>query len=150
MLFLFNKYILHSIHLCDFHLFCCIQAGSRLRIPNVERSDEGRYVCTDDNGRIQYVKLVIAGKHKINVSFAVLTGEDKMSRLNQHFDLLFQLTIILLVVLWFRILIYMCEQKSITIKHEFEIRILIWIVSELLLILILFIHWCWYIWFLLH
>ena len=77
--------ILHSIHLCDFHLFCCIQAGSRLRIPNVERSDEGRYVCTDDNGRIQYVKLVIAGKHKINVSFAVLTGKDQMSRFKPTF-----------------------------------------------------------------
>ena len=93
-------------------MLCCIQAGSVLRIPNVERSDEGRYVCTDDNGRIQYVKLVIAGKHKINISTAVLTGKDKMSRLNQHFDILFQLTIILKLFLWSRIFIYMREEKS--------------------------------------
>ena len=37
-----------------------------LRIPNVDRADEGRYVCTDDNGRMQYVKLVIAGKPIVN------------------------------------------------------------------------------------
>ena len=39
-----------------------IQAGSVLRIPNVERADTGRYICTDENGRMQYVKLTIEGK----------------------------------------------------------------------------------------
>ena len=39
-----------------------IQAGSVLRIPNVERGDTGRYICTDENGRMQYVKLTIEGK----------------------------------------------------------------------------------------
>ena len=39
-----------------------IQAGSVLRIPNVEREDTGRYICTDENGRMQYVKLTIEGK----------------------------------------------------------------------------------------
>ena len=38
-----------------------------LRIPNVDREDEGRYVCSDDNGRLQHVKLVIAGKYLIYV-----------------------------------------------------------------------------------
>ena len=38
-----------------------IQAGSVLRIPNVERGDTGRYICTDENGRMQYIKLKIEG-----------------------------------------------------------------------------------------
>ena len=42
-----------------------IQAGSVLRIPNVERGDTGRYICTDENGRMQYVKLTIEGKTKL-------------------------------------------------------------------------------------
>ena len=44
-----------------FNLIYSIQAGSVLRIPNVERGDTGRYICTDENGRMQYIKLKIEG-----------------------------------------------------------------------------------------
>ena len=55
-------------------LFSVLKARGVLRIPNVDRSDEGRYVCTDDNGKMQYVKLVIAGKHIICTNVIMHSG----------------------------------------------------------------------------
>jgi hypothetical protein len=36
-----------------------IKSGQILRILNVDQSDEGRYMCTDDSGSIQYIKLTL-------------------------------------------------------------------------------------------
>ena len=42
------------------------QAGQILRIPNVDGTDEGRYMCTGASGNIQYIKLTIQSKY-INI-----------------------------------------------------------------------------------
>ena len=57
-----KKYSVISIPiLVPIHLIFNMQAGSRLRIPNVGRSDIGRYLCTDGS-RTQHFEIVIDGK----------------------------------------------------------------------------------------